>query len=132
MAWEYELGAMFKDRDNPTNTPIGACIGKVTSLNPPQITIQNGNYIIDGKQLYICNQLLERDTTYKNHSSSGSISIDCHPCNGNFTSNSTGSIHLDAVWQVGDLVLVIPSQSEQQFFVVDVLRKVDGCNEHAV
>lgn len=139
-SWEYGFADMFKQRDNPTNTPLGACLGTVTSLNPPQITLQDNNFIIDGEQLYVCNQILERETTYKEHTGqyneSGNATINCHPCGGSFTSSgtitSTGRIHLDEVWKVGDLVLVIPSQSEQQFFVIDVIRKVDGCNNHAV
>lgn len=136
-SWEYTLAKEFQKRDNPTNTPLGAVMGTVLSTSPPKISIQNGAFIIDSDKLYICNQILERETTYKNHTGqyneSGNASISCHPCSGNFTSSgtitSTGKIHLDEVWKVGDLVLVIPSESEQQFFVVDILRKVNGANE---
>lgn len=137
-SWCYALAGMFKERDNPSTT-IGACLGKVESVNPPIVSIQNGQFMLQGEQLYVCNQLLERETTYKNHTGqyqeSGNASISCHPCSGSFSSSGTiqsnGSIHLDEVWRVGDLVLVIGDQRQQHFFVVDIVRKVNNCNNHA-
>lgn len=132
--WEYDLAAEFKARDNDT-TRIGPCLGKVVSISPAIISIQNGKYMIQGDQLYIAYHLLERQTTYSElvGNMNGSISIDCHPCGGSYQGSitSSGNIHLDEVWDVGDLVLVIPSQSEQQFFVVDVVRPINGCNSSA-
>lgn len=137
-SWEYSLAKEFTSRDNPTSK-LGACLGKVESVSPPIVSIQSGQYMIRGEQLYVCNQILERETTYKNHTGqyqeSGNASISCHPCSGSFSSSGTiqsnGSIHLDEVWRVGDLVLVIPDERQQHFFIVDVVRKVLGCNNHA-
>lgn len=137
-SWEYNLAREFKSRDNPSTT-IGPCLGKVESVSPPIVSIQSGQYNIQGEQLYVCNQILERETTYKNHTGkyheSGTAKITCHPCEGNFTSDGTitsaGSIHLDEVWKVGDLVLVVPDERQQHFFIVDIVRKVLGCNSHA-
>lgn len=131
--WDYKLAAMFRDRDNPTNTPIGACLGKIISTSPIQVQLQDSNFIIGGEQVYVSYHLLERASYYKElvGSMSGNISIDCHPCNGSYNGNITSSGHiiLEEVWQVGDLVLVIPSASEQQFFILDVVRKIKGNNE---
>ena len=137
-SWCYDLAGLFRERDNPTS-PIGVCLGKVMSTSPPIISIQDGQFMIQGEQLYVCNQILERETTYKNHTGqyqeSGNASISCHPCSGSFSSSGTiqsnGSIHLDEVWRVGDLVLMVPMQSNQHWVVVDVIRKVLGCNNHA-
>lgn len=137
-SWCYEMAGLFRERDNPT-TKLGACLGKVESVSPPIVSIQNGQFMIQGEQLYVCNQILERETTYKNHTGqyqeSGNASISCHPCSGSFSSSGTiqsnGSIHLDEVWRVGDLVLVIPDERQQHFFIVDVVRNVLGCNSHA-
>lgn len=137
-SWEYQLAKEFTSRDNPTNR-LGACIGKVVSTNPPVVSIQNGEYVLQGEMLYVCNQILERETTYKNHTGqyqeSGNASISCHPCSGSFSSSGTiqsnGQIHLDEVWKVGDLVLVIPDEGGQHFFIVDIIRKVNGCNAHS-
>lgn len=130
-AWCYNLASMFKERDNPT-TKIGNCLGKVLSINPITISIQNGQYIIKGEQLYVAYHLLERESKYSNMTQSGNISINCHPCNGSYTSNCSGNIKLEDVIKVGDLVLMIPSESEQQWIAVDVVRQIKGCNEQAI
>ena len=130
-SWDYELAEQFKSRDNP-KTKMGAMLGKVVSTSPPVVTIQNGRYTINGEQLYIAYHLLERKSTYSSMKQSGSITVSCPHGGGSYTSSSTGDIVLDDVWKAGDLVLVIPSESEQQFFVVDVVRQLKGCNEHAI
>lgn len=129
-SWDYELAAQFKSRDNP-KTKMGPMIGKVISTSPPVITIQDGKYTIKGEQLYVAYHLLERKSAYTNMSQSGNISINCHPCQGSYTSNCNGNIQLEEVWKAGDLVLVIPTESEQQFIVVDVIRQLKGCNGQA-
>lgn len=130
-SWEYNLAEQFKSRDNP-KTKMGAMLGKVVSTSPPVVTIQNGRYTIKGEQLYIAYHLLERKSTYSSMNQSGSISVSCPHSGGAYTSSSTGDIVLDEVWKEGDLVLVIPSESEQQFFVVDVVRQLKGCNGQAI
>lgn len=130
-SWDYDLAEQFKSRDNP-KTKMGAMLGKVVSTSPPVVTIQNGRYTIKGEQLYVAYHLLERKSTYSSMNQSGSISVSCPHGGGAYTSSSTGDIVLDEVWKVGDLVLVIPSESEQQFFVVDVVRQLKGCNGQAI
>lgn len=129
-SWEYELAGQFKSRDNP-KTKMGPMLGKVISTSPPVVTIQDGKYTIKGEQLYIAYHLLERKSKYSSMTQSGNISIDCHPCKGSYTSSCTGNIQLEEVWKAGDLVLVIPSETEQQFFVVDIVRQLKGCNSQA-
>nr|DAU43988.1 MAG TPA: Protein of unknown function (DUF2577) [Caudoviricetes sp.] len=129
-SWDYELGALFRERDNP-KTKIGNCFGKVLNTNPMEVSIQNGKYIIKGEQLYVAYHLLERKSTYSQMSQSGNISINCHPCNGSYTANCNGTITLDEVIKVDDLVLMIPSNSEQQWVIVDVIRKIKGCNSQS-
>lgn len=127
-SWEYELANEFKTRDNPK--PLGACIGKVESLEPVVISIQSGQYLLQAEQIYICNQILERETTFKdyyaNFTESGRLTHDGHRCgysaNGDF--EASGRVHLDEVWKVGDFVMVVPDQSGQFFFIVDIIRGV--------
>ena len=129
-SWEYELGAELKKRDNPK--PIGACIGKVESLSPVVVSIQSGNFMLRAEQLYICNQILERETTFKDYiatqSQSGSISVSCECGGGSYSANgdmtASGRVHLNEVWKVGDYVMVVPDESGQFFFIVDILRGV--------
>lgn len=129
-SWEYDLAEQFKSRDNP-KTKMGAMLGTVVSTLPPAITIQNGRYTIKGEQLYVAYHLLERKSNYSSMHQSGSISVSCPHGGGSYTSTSTGDIQLEEVWKAGDLVLVIPSETEQQFFVVDVVRKLKGCNNQS-
>lgn len=129
-SWDYDLAEQFRSRDNP-KTKMGAMLGKVVSTNPAVITIQDGKYTLKGEQLYIAYHLLERKSTYSSMHQSGSISVSCPHGGGSYTSTSTGDIVLDEVWKAGDLVLVIPSESEQQFFVVDILRQLKGCNSQS-
>lgn len=130
-SWDYDLAEQFRSRDNP-KTKMGAMLGKVVSTSPPVVTIQNGRYTIKGEQLYIAYHLLERKSAYSSMNQSGSITVSCPHGGGSYTSSSTGDIVLDEVWKAGDLVLVIPSESEQQFFVVDVVRQLKGCNGQAI
>lgn len=129
-SWEYDLAEQFKSRDNP-KTKMGAMLGTVVSTTPPVVTIQNGRYTIKGDQLYVAYHLLERQSAYTNMHQKGSISVSCPHGGGSYTSTSTGDIQLEEVWKAGDLVLVIPSETEQQFFVVDVVRKLKGCNNQS-
>lgn len=128
--WEYELAGAFKKRDNPKL--LGACIGKVESLNPVTISIQSGRFVLRAEQLYICNQILERETTFRDyiaeHSQSGKISVSCREGGGSYSANgditANGRVHLNEVWKVGDYVMVVPDVSQQHFFIVDILRGV--------
>lgn len=130
-SWEYELAAQFTSRDNP-KTKMGPMLGKVVSTSPAVVTIQDGKYTISGDQLYVAYHLLERKSTYSSMHQSGSITVSCPHGGGSYTSTSTGDIVLDEVWKPGDLVLVIPSETEQQFFIVDIVRQLKGCNNQAI
>lgn len=130
--WSYELANLLKERNNPQK--MGVMLGKVESLQPLIISIKNGKYQIQQNRLYVCNQILERKTKYhdNNYSESGNIS---HPCNHNYSGSysadgtASGSIHLEEVWRIDDLVMVVPDESEQNFFIVDIVRKTNGYNE---
>ena len=132
--WEFKLAGLFKERNNPK--PLGACIGKVESLSPVIISIQNGKFMLRQEQIYICNQILERETTFRDYvatqSQSGSISVSCEHGGGFYSANgdieASGRVHLNEVWKVGDYVMVVPDQSEQHFFICDILRKIGDIN----
>ena len=132
--WEYKLAGEFKSRNNPK--PLGACIGKVESLAPVIISIQSGKFMLKAEQIYICNQILERETTFRDYiadqEQSGKISVSCEHGGGSYSASGdiecNGRVHLDEVWKVGDLVMVVPDESGQHYFVVDVLRQPEGHN----
>ena len=132
--WEFKLAGLFKERNNPK--PLGACIGKVESLSPVIISIQNGKFMLRQEQIYICNQILERETSFRDYvatqSQSGSISVSCEHGGGSYSANgdieASGRVHLNEVWKVGDYVMVVPDQSEQHFFICDIIRKIGDVN----
>ena len=138
---ENYLSDILKKNKKYTNIAVSRDFGRsdhmsfypkqIPDLNFAHKPIQNGQYTIKGDQLYVAYHLLERKSTYSSMKQSGSISVSCSHGGGSYTSTSTGSITLDEVWQVGDLVLVIPSESEQQFYIVDIVRKLKECNDQA-
>ena len=121
--WEYELAEEIREgRKKPIT---GVCIGTVTNTNPFQVSIQNGNIILDKENACICNQLLERNSKAVlkgSHTQSGTLNGNSYNANGNIEID--GNIVLLAVWQKGDKVLVIPSGDGQKFFIVDIIREV--------
>ena len=131
--WEYSLAGQFKQRDNPNPNKLGACIGKVESLSPVCISIQSGKFMLRADQIYICNQILERETTFNNCSQVGTTSVGTcshgySHSNVSWSAESTGCVHLNEVWKVGDYVMVVPDETEQHFFIVDILRTPQGNN----
>ena len=130
--WEYELAGAFKKRDNPKL--LGACIGKVETITQilDKEQPQSGRFVLRAEQLYVCNQILERETTFRDyiaeHSQSGKISVSCREGGGSYSANgditANGRVHLNEVWKVGDYVMVVPDVSQQHFFIVDILRGV--------
>lgn len=125
--WEYRLAKEFKARDNPKR--LGAILGKVISTSPVKIAIQNGKFFIGPDNIYICNQILERSTTFNNFTAnmSGTIKVKCSGgSGGSYTGDikADGSVHLNEVWKAGDLVMVVPDESGQHFFIVDIVKGV--------
>lgn len=124
-SWAVGFAKNFKERDNPK--PIGPCIGKVESLSPVCISIQSGQHMLRANQIYVCNQLLERKSSYNDFTSKGSGQFPCNEgkiANGNYDCSGSGNIHLNAVWKVWDFVMVVPDESGQHFFIVDILKGV--------
>lgn len=132
--WDYDLAKEFQKRNNPR--PLGAVIGKIESISPLCVSIQSGRFMLHAEQLYVCNQILERETTFRdyiaNQSQSGNISVSCDHGGGSYSANGDisayGRVHLDAVWENGDFVLVLPDESGQHYFIIDILRQVAGVN----
>lgn len=122
-SWEYELAKEIKkDRSKPVTGP---CIGVVISTAPFQVQIQNNNFILDKKNAYVCNQLLSRSSKFEaegEHTQEGILNGADYTAEGSMTLE--GEIELDAVWNAGDKVLVVPTGDGQKFFIVDIIREV--------
>ena len=118
MSWEYDFASKLKEMNNkPTPPTKGAMIGVTVSVNPFQVQIQNGKFLLDKSNAYVCKQLRERKSKVKLNATSGTM-------NGSSWSEfsiSNGNIELDTVWKAGDKVLVVPDALGQKFFIVDIL-----------
>ena len=131
--WAYQMAQQLKSRNNPK--PIGPCIGVVVSTSPVKISLQDGQFMLEGEQVYVCNQILERKSKFTakaKHKQSGSLSTTC-PISGHSGSSYTAEgdltldgteIHAKEVWQAGDKVMVVPDAAGQHFFVVDIIKGV--------
>lgn len=122
-SWEFDLAKEFKKRNNKQR--IGACIGLVISPEPLSISLDNGTILLDEQDVYICNQLLQRKSKVElsaNQSQSGTLNGSDYTATGAITVQ--GDITLKEVWKAGDYVLVIPTENQDKFFIVDILKKV--------
>lgn len=120
-SWEVNFAKELKKRDNQPK--MGAMLGKVISVEPVKISIQDGRFFVTSENGYICNQLLERISSYT-LSENGNIDVSCKHGGGSYSLNGSGNVHLDAVWKAGDYVMIVPDGSEQHFFIVDIVRGV--------
>ena len=128
MSWENEFAKAFKDRDNIM--PMGVLEGVVISKNPLRVKIKEGLIILEPEQIYV-----SRGLTTKHYKAKGT---------GKLKGNGLGQIKLNNTpyttdelkWsdvdvefdfevtyelEVGQKVYVIPTTSEQMYFICDVI-----------
>lgn len=126
--WGYELGSEFQKRNNPK--PISNCLGTILAVGDDwKVSIQNGKFIIDKHNGYICKHILARSSNFDlTHSQSGSISTSCpisaHGGSGYTASGSMqGHVNLHTIddWRPGNKVMVAPCDDNQMFFIVDIV-----------
>lgn len=135
MKWENTLAQHFKDRDNPDM--IGSTIGTVISVKPFKVSILEGSVIIDGTMCYVgryLKELIKESTEYNIKSD-----MEIQPYSVNATFNGTsGTLNItetktdykakikrEDVLKVGDKVLVIASESNNFYYIVDKLEEVE-------
>lgn len=110
-----ELAKEFKKRDNFKT--IGAIVGKVEAGLPDiKISIFNGQIILNKQNLFMSDQIFSHHYSLK---LSGHVTID----------DVSGSI--DEVFtaekapiKAGDLVMLIAANNNQEFFIIDKVRKL--------
>ena len=129
--WAQDIANQFKKRDNPK--PISNCIGVILQIGDDwKISIQDGAYIIDKRNGYICRHILQRSSDFTIDQESQNGNLTTGPCSGGFshggssysTSNSAnGHVTLHPIddWQPGNRVMVAPTTDNQRFFIVDVI-----------
>lgn len=128
MSWENEFAKAFKDRDNIM--PMGVLEGIVISTSPLRVKIKEGLIILESEQIYV-----SRGLTTKHYKAKGT---------GKLKGTNLGTIKLNGTMQItdelkwsdvdvefdfevtyqleeGQKVYVIPTTSEQMYFICDVI-----------
>lgn len=128
MSWENEFAKAFKERDNVM--PMGVLEGIVISTNPLRVKIKEGLIILEPEQIYV-----SRGLTTKHYKAKGT---------GKLKGSNLGTIKLNGTMQItdelkwsdvdvefdfevtyqleeGQKVYVIPTTSEQMYFICDVV-----------
>lgn len=128
MSWENEFAKAFKDRDNVM--PMGVLEGIVISISPLRVKIKEGLIILEPEQIYV-----SRGLTTKHYKAKGT---------GKLKGSNLGTIKLNGTLQItdelkwsdvdvefdfevtyqleeGQKVYVIPTTSEQMYFICDVI-----------
>jgi hypothetical protein len=85
MTWAYDMAKLFKEREN--KEPTGPIVGKVLSVTPYKISINDDQIFLENEHLYIMNSLI-------------------------------GTL------LVNDEVLLIPTTSEQLYFITGKVSKL--------
>lgn len=130
--WDVELAKLFKERDSKSR--IGTIIGEVAGVNPLKIKILDGQSTLEEgiHQLYITEGLFKKDYKFIMTAGDdiGDIAITSKPSNSlillNINEKDKTKLTLFFELQLGDKVLLIPSENEQVFFIIDRIHKVGG------
>ena len=57
MSWEYALAKAMKDKPAKASTE-GAMIGITVSVNPVKVQIQDGQFLLEPDNCYVCSHLM--------------------------------------------------------------------------
>lgn len=98
MSWDVQLAKLFKDRDNVPS--LGNMIGTVATISPLTISLFAGEVILTEDMLMIADRLLPKQ-------------LDC------LINGLESTIEFDESLAPGDKVLVMPSEDELIFFIID-------------
>ena len=134
MSWENELAMELKQRDNIV--PLGALEGKILSVKPFRVSVKDGKIILGPDQIHVSRSLLTKKykSTGKGKmklkgSGLGEIVLSGDKKNtDNLKWNDVEvefEIEYDETYQleVGQKVYVMPTTSEQIFFICDVIEE---------
>lgn len=127
--YSVEAAKIFKKMENPIN--IGNVIGKVIESFPNiKISILDGSILLEKEQLYCCDHVLsnyEREIGIK---ADGKIKHKTPPAPILYSEHTdieeiklSGKITMTDTLKPGDLVLLIPAQGEQIWFILDKITK---------
>lgn len=130
MNWDIEFANELKKKENII--PIGAIEGEITSLSPLRVAIKEGKIILEAEQIYV-----SRGLTTKHYKAKGTGKLKGNGL-GTITLNGTKQNTDELKWsdvnvefdfdvtyelKEGQKVYVIPTTSEQIFFICDVIEE---------
>lgn len=128
MSWENEFARAFKDRDNII--PMGVLEGVVISASPLRVKIKEGLIILEPEQIYVSRGLTTKHYKAKGTGKLKGSNLGTIKLNG--TMQTTDKLNwsdvdvefeFDVTYQLeeGQKVYVVPTTSEQMYFVCDVI-----------
>lgn len=109
MSWANELANEFKTRDNKKT--LGAVKGTVIQVSPLRVAILGGDIVLNEDKIYICSSLK------KGYEIGVNIKLDNIPEHG--AVSTTGKITNEEILKINDIVLCLPADGGQTFFIVD-------------
>ena len=117
MTWDAELAGLFKERNNKPFS--GFVIGVVKSVKPLIISIEDGQGLLDEDDLYTLQSLVSMAFEQ--------ITFDVPLLHSSVTAPQTKSDFKAAAsmkpFEVGELVALLPDKSEQQYLIIDRVKK---------
>lgn len=126
--WATEL--VKDDIENRNIQKIGNVIGKIVSISPLKISIENGSILLGKEELYITkslkesnikNFILQNFTGTTNSVNDGGDNATDHS---HELDSLEGEIKFTDTLSLGDNVLLIPTENEQKWFIIDIIEEV--------
>nr|DAN64492.1 MAG TPA: Protein of unknown function (DUF2577) [Caudoviricetes sp.] len=128
MSWENEFAKAFKERDNVM--PMGVLEGIVISTNPLRVKIKEGLIILEPEQIYVSRGLMTKHYKAKGTGKLKGSNLGTIKLNGTMQitdelkwSDVDVEFDFEVTYQLeeGQKVYVIPTTSEQMYFICDVI-----------
>lgn len=126
MDYAVALAKELKVRNNIVK--IGPTMGDVISVTPLKIGIMNNQVYVDDTNCYLCSNVVENYKRKATEEIKGyTVNATTVDSSGDVTSSITVSTKTDYdtvitfkdILHVGDIVLLVPTDDDQKFFIVD-------------
>jgi len=124
--YDVEMAKKFRERDNVP--PIGPQLGEVISIAPLQIAIYGNKTILTPEKCYMCSAMVEKflrkaDMRIKAYGVDMSSTDSRGYTNSYMTvadkTNYDVEIWFKEIIKVGDMLLCLPTEDGQRFFIID-------------
>lgn len=121
-AWDTDLANIVRSREQ---NPVGATVGHVVGLSPLSISILGGEIIIqsDVHEIYINKEFddyVEKEYRLDRVKNTTTIQGTLQDV------DSEGDVEVKNELEEGDVVLVLPDNRQQTFFILNKIERVGG------